>query len=346
MPEFNLDALLKQITAAQEKANKANIERYGELLVHLDGLAKQIGVEGTYGTAMKQLETLGTAGRTRIAEQATKAQAATEQDLMTRGLASTTIRTAARGAISRDAERARQELEERVSTSKAGLLTQRAGAELQIGGMRAGVMERRADVGPDMALYASLIKAATAADTTATKRTARIIGGSMFPPWLGAAGGAPSAGGLGGLSMGAAGGAPTRPAAPTGGALRQPDTGTARGLIDPQTGRMTGLVQPGGLAEAGGAPIPQAEPAGPEQGAGISAEEVMGLTGQQMEQWTGMEGIGGETPTAPGAGGTRTDKRGFTYEYNETDKRWILRGGADIVARTGISRASALVPKW
>ncbi|GAH45607.1 unnamed protein product [marine sediment metagenome] len=140
MPEFNLDTLLKQITTAQEKANTANLERYGELLVHLDGLAKQIGVEGTYGQAMKQLETLGTAGRTQIAEQATKAQAATEQDLMTRGLASTTIRTAARGAISRDAERARQELEERVTTSKAGLLTQRAGAELQIGGMRAGVM--------------------------------------------------------------------------------------------------------------------------------------------------------------------------------------------------------------
>lgn len=328
MPEFNLDSLLKQITASQEKANKANLERYGELLVHLDGLAKQIGVEGTYGAAMKQLEVLGTAGRTRIAEQTTKAQAATEQDLMTRGLASTTVRTAARGAISRDAERATQELEERVATSKSGLLTQRAGAELQIGGMKAGAMERRTDVGPDMALYASLIKAAVAADTTTAKRTATIMGPmaqagrDVFGQLMGRYGGG---GGGGGLTMGGGGGGGTpAQAAPTGGATRWPETGTTRGLIDPHTGRMTGLVQPGGLAEAGGAPMPQGTPPISERGAGLPSPEEAISTAEKQLEWTGLAGVGEETPT------TGKKPAGFKYSYEEYTQ---LMKGREMVGR-------------
>ncbi len=156
----SLDAIMKQITDAQKKANAANLERYQQLLSVIDTLGKQVGAEGTFGQAEQLLSQVGQAAQTRIGEQATRAQATTEQGLISRGLGSTTIRQSAQRGIRADEERARQEAEERTAGQKAGLLTQRAGLETQIGGMKAGVMERRTDAGPDLGMYASLIQSA------------------------------------------------------------------------------------------------------------------------------------------------------------------------------------------
>ena len=115
-------AAIAQIQAAQEKANLLNEQRYQQLL-------------GTF-------ESLGKAGRTRIEEQATQQQGRATQGLVSRGLGSTTITSAVQRGIASDAERLRQQLEETLSVAKAGII------------------ERRSDVGPDLGMFANLLQAA------------------------------------------------------------------------------------------------------------------------------------------------------------------------------------------
>lgn len=119
----NFSKILQQMEAAQQKANLANEERYKEILA--------------------QYENLGEAGRTRIAQQETRQLATGQQGLISRGLGSTTITAGLERGVASDAELARQQLEESVATQKAG------------------VMERRTDVGPDIGMYANLLQAAS-----------------------------------------------------------------------------------------------------------------------------------------------------------------------------------------
>lgn len=254
---IDINEVMKRLRKKQEEANQANLQRYEALMTHMEGLTQQIGKQGTYGAAMSLMEQTGEAARTRIAEQAKKATAAAEQDLISRGLGATTVRQAERRGIAGTAERARQEAEERTAAAKAGVLERRAGAEMQIGALKAGVMERREDVGPDLGIFASLIQAAAAGETATAKRTSTIIGPQaqagrdiFGQPMGGGAGGA--GGGL--APAGGPGGAGARPAGTYyppagGGGLDLGPTGAARGW-DPQTGRATGLQLPG-LAGAG-----------------------------------------------------------------------------------------------
>lgn len=225
---INFSDIIKQIEAAQTEANRANQERYQQILSTLGGLEQQ--VSGRYTAAAGELSKLGQAGRTRIGTQATKAVAATEQDLITRGLGTSTIRMTAQRGIMSDAERARQELGEGLAAQRAGLLERRAGTEMQLGAMRAGVMERRADIGPDLSMFASLLQAAAASEKAATtaQRTSRIMG-PMAQAGRTVFGQPFKYGGGGGGGLGAQGGMGGGGAAPTGGRLAGTVTGAARG---------------------------------------------------------------------------------------------------------------------
>jgi len=118
----NFQGIFTRLQAAQEKANRANEQRYQEIL--------------------KQYEGLGTAGRARIEQQTGQQQAAATQRLTSRGLGGTTITSAVSRGIASDAEMQRQQLEESVAMQ------------------RAGVMERRTDEGPDLSMYANLMQMA------------------------------------------------------------------------------------------------------------------------------------------------------------------------------------------
>lgn len=176
---LNFQKLIDQIQAAQKKANKANEERYQQILGLLSGL--------------------GTAGRERISRQTAQQQAQATQSLITRGLGSTTITEAARRGIASDAELARQQLEESIAIQKAG------------------VMERRQDIGPDWAMYANLLQAAAAGGDSDKRQV--ISGGlgpmasrglDIFGQPLGKYGGGGALGsGGGGLSTGGRGGGAT-----------------------------------------------------------------------------------------------------------------------------------------
>lgn len=115
-------SIIKQMTTQQDKANLLNEQRYKQ--------------------ALGQFDLLGKAGETRIQQQETRQQAQATQGLISRGLGSTTITESARRGIASDAETARQQLGEGIAVQKAG------------------IMERRTDVGPDLGMFANLLQAA------------------------------------------------------------------------------------------------------------------------------------------------------------------------------------------
>jgi hypothetical protein len=116
--------ILKQLQGAQDTANKANEQRYQDVLGQYSGM--------------------GQAGMASIGEQEQQGQAKNIQNMTSHGLGNTTMVGANARGIASGAENQRQQLQEQVTAQKAG------------------VMERRTDQGPDMALYANLIQGATA----------------------------------------------------------------------------------------------------------------------------------------------------------------------------------------
>jgi hypothetical protein len=114
--------ILKQLQAAQNQANQANQQRYKDVL-------------GMYSN-------LGQSGAQQIQQQTAQQQAQSTQDLTSRGLGNTTIT----GAMSRGINQAGQQ----------NLL----GLQEGLAGQEAGVMERMTQQGPDLSMYANLIKGA------------------------------------------------------------------------------------------------------------------------------------------------------------------------------------------
>ena len=155
---IDFNAIIQRMEAAQKAANEANLLRYEQLLQAIGDLGAQ--THGTYQEAFQNIEGLGTAARQRVQQGKIRGQARAEQDLISRGLGNTTIRGGAMRGIAEDAERQQQAIDEAVGSQRSSLLQGRAGMEAQIGGMRAGAIEGRRDIGPDMSLMASLLQAA------------------------------------------------------------------------------------------------------------------------------------------------------------------------------------------
>ena len=135
--------IIRQMQTAQEKANLLNEQRYQQ--------------------ALAQFETLGQAGRTRIERQAAQRQATATQSLISRGLGGTTITSAVGRGIASDVEFQRQQLEESVAMQKAGLI------------------ERRTDVGPDLGMFANLLQAAGQEQVGAGPGGRQLISGGLGP---------------------------------------------------------------------------------------------------------------------------------------------------------------------
>lgn len=185
--------IITQMQEAQTGANEANLQRYQEMMGGFEGLGvaagerqqqimEQLGgvgeaAEARHEQMMAQMEGLGTAGRARIQRETAQRQAGATQQLISRGLGSTTITSAIERGVAREGEIATQELEERVAGQKAGVIGQMQGLEAQLGMQRVGAMERggaaatqlgvqklgamerRTDLGPDMGQFANLIGA-------------------------------------------------------------------------------------------------------------------------------------------------------------------------------------------
>lgn len=141
-----------------DAANLANKERYDQLISSVAGTQADItGAGGTFDQMEALMSGAGQAGTTRIQEQQTKQLGQSEQDLMSRGLGNTTIRSTARRGIQSDAERNQQALDEQVARLQAGVKGQKAGAQQDLGRLMANSILSRQDVGPNQDMYAQLI---------------------------------------------------------------------------------------------------------------------------------------------------------------------------------------------
>jgi hypothetical protein len=163
MPQPNYNDIIRQLEDAQSQANRANMQRYADLMQTINDLGQQVGSMGTYGQAQDAINQVGQAARTRVEQNAVRQGALAEQDLISRGLGSTTVRTSAHRGVQADAERQQQQIDEMVASQRAGLLERRAGVEMGVGGMMADAIQGRYDEGPNLGLYAQLLQASAAA---------------------------------------------------------------------------------------------------------------------------------------------------------------------------------------
>jgi hypothetical protein len=190
----NINQIIERLQAEQNKANKANETRYAELLASIAGLGQQVG--GSYEQALQRVAGVGQTAYNRIGSQETRAQGMNQQDLISRGLANTTVVNTTRRGISSDAESARQGVDELVADRQAGVYERMAGSQLDIGRLLAQIMEGRNDLGPDLGLYSSLISQAQASKPMTLKVGAGSVNASQHSMK------SPSGGGGGGTAPG------------------------------------------------------------------------------------------------------------------------------------------------
>lgn len=142
-----IDTLIQQFQEAQEKANAANEARYAQALVEYDKIIELYSPEGAFGKGFEaQLER----GRTKAVAQGT-------QQLVSSGLYGTTT-TAGLG----------KKFEEEVATparlQMEDIRMQRLAGAREA---KAGLVERREDVGPDYDMLAQLAMQASSAPSVA-----------------------------------------------------------------------------------------------------------------------------------------------------------------------------------
>lgn len=249
MPTISIEDIINQLRRAQQDANEANIARYQAGLGELTG-ARDI-MRGLYEQAGTLTQDIGRGAAEDIERGAQRTFAGGRQSLISAGLGNTTILGSLMRGTEEDRRRAMRQVEEQQGRLRAGLATQRAGAEMGAGAGLAGFMAARQDVGPDPALYAQLIQASLAAGDQKPvvmppvyKGPFSATAGKYFP---GAGpGGAAGAGGMGAGGAGAG-------AAGAGGMTMGPYGPQATGLATPwpeRTGPSADELRAGFLKDA------------------------------------------------------------------------------------------------
>ena len=148
--------IIKKIEEMMEASNLANLERYEQGLAELTGSRDRMR-EG-YARAEELMAGTGESARQAIGELAQTTQATGTQDLITRGLGNTTITGALARGVASDKARNLLQLQEQEAMQKAGLAERGAMGELAATGPIASFIEARSDIGPDVGLYADLMK--------------------------------------------------------------------------------------------------------------------------------------------------------------------------------------------
>lgn len=282
---INIADIIRQMQKAQEEANEANELRYQQGLAELTG-ARDVMRE-LYGEAGEMMGDVGRSAMEDISRGAVAAGGRGRQQLISSGLANTTIAANLMRGTEEDRRRAMERVEGQQATMRGGLATQRAGVEMAGGGAMADFIARRSDVGPDPALYGSLIQAAMAGGTGEPIRVQAGLG-PMARAGLTGTGRPMGGGGGGGLDMGGGGAGyvtPSRPGTTTWGAdLPWHKAAAGQQGAPPPTGGPGSLPPPptGGLP-----PPPGSVKFTPEPGAG-EAMRAMQETGfeKQAEQLT------------------------------------------------------------
>jgi len=242
---IDIDGILNRFDKAQKRANEANEERYENLLQSIRDLGGQL--TGTYDDALQEIGTIGDAQRERIQRNYTNLQGAMTQDLVSSGLFNTTMRPNVRRSVEEDRALQEADLSDRLAAQRAGVLQNRAGAEFNVGSLLARAIEGRTDAGPDLGLFANLLRQAAANDQ---KKREVTVGPSGTRGGAGGAGGGGfgGGGGGGGGSSFSSGGGGSQVSGGYGDNTAQLISGG--GTNDPPP--ISPIAQPGGGAQGGG----------------------------------------------------------------------------------------------
>lgn len=155
----NLQNLLKALQQGSDQANAASNDQYNNLINTGQATSKSIlGKGGYFSQAGKALSDTGVQGQNRINEAATQQLGSGKQDLINRGLYSTSALDSKNRAVGLDKERATQELQSGLAGQKANLQVQQAGAAQQLGGLNMAAILSKQNQGPDMGMYMQLIQ--------------------------------------------------------------------------------------------------------------------------------------------------------------------------------------------
>jgi hypothetical protein len=128
----------EQLQQSQNAANAANEARYGHGLSIYD---QMLGMTGGMGTAQREM----------IRRGSEEGKAGDLQGMISSGIANTTVRQQHERARDLDANLARNELQDRLTQQRLGILSGKA-----------GFIERRTDAQPDLGLISGLIEGASA----------------------------------------------------------------------------------------------------------------------------------------------------------------------------------------
>lgn len=138
-----LQNLLAQFQTDSTQARNDSLAQYDSLLKSVDA---------TEGRVNSYLGNLGSSGRTRIDRDAQNAYGKTQQSIVSRGLGNTTIADDLNRGVARDAEDARQSLDDRIAS-------QQIQTQQQLGNARGDAILSRANIQPDLSQFLGLIQA-------------------------------------------------------------------------------------------------------------------------------------------------------------------------------------------
>jgi len=155
---MTFDEIMDAYDAAVSKANAANETRFQKALEVLTGAQTTSG--DLYNQALALTEGMGTTRGQEIESDAAQAGGKAVQSAQSRGLGNSTVVDSLLRGITSDKTKAQTQLGEAVNTSKANLLTQKAGANTSLAALLAKLYESKSDNAPDTALYANLAQQA------------------------------------------------------------------------------------------------------------------------------------------------------------------------------------------
>jgi len=154
-----LNNLIQQLQGSQDQANTANLAQYQNLLSSANRTSKDIlGKGGYFSKAGALLQNMGNTARADTRENIANQLGQTEQDLISRGLGNTTIRSNMLSGVQNRGQRELNQIDEAVGTARSGLMQNQAGMALDLGRFKADSILSRMNEGPDMSLYLQLIR--------------------------------------------------------------------------------------------------------------------------------------------------------------------------------------------
>lgn len=151
----------RKVQEASDAARKANEDRYNSILD--SNSAAKAAISSRFDQARQSLARYGVGQRADIAKRFGDAGGAIDEAAITAGRFNTSIRDRDRTINNESQQRANLDLEDRLSARDVDLTLAQGNAEAQFDRDAMGVMERRTDVGPNLGLYADLIKQSAAA---------------------------------------------------------------------------------------------------------------------------------------------------------------------------------------